>query len=383
MDFSYTEEQRQLSDSLRRFVESRYTVEHRRKIAREHDSFCRDAWRSYAEFGVLGLTIPEAYGGFDGKATDTFVVQYEAGRALLLEPIIASSVVSADLFAQYGGDAMKEAWLPALADGSKIVTPAWQERNARYGFDAPQTRASAVEGGYRLDGCKLHVWHGGVADAFIVPAWNAAVEAVTLFVVRASAAGVTVRTYPTVDGQSAAEVTFESVFVVPGDVLGDPRAGVEMLQAGLDRGIAALCAASVGAMDKLIEATAEYLRTRKQFGQPLAAFQALRHRLAEMLVQKELALSMAHLAAAAMESAPSERRKMISAAKVIVAKAGRFVGQHAIQLHGGIGVTAELVVGDYFKFLMAAGQLFGDADHHMDAFARLPFEESAEAASVA
>ncbi|WP_322047749.1 acyl-CoA dehydrogenase [Paraburkholderia sp. J67] len=376
MDFSYSEEQRQLSDSLRRFVESRYTIEHRRKIAREHNSFCRDAWRAYADFGVLGLTIPEAYGGFDGKAVDTFVVQYEAGRALLLEPIIASSVVSAALFTEFGNDAMKSAWLPSLADGSKVVTPAWQERHARYDFDAPQTSASTLGAGYRLDGCKLHVWHGGSADAFIVPAWNTALACVTLFVVPAGTAGVTVRAYPTVDGQSAAEVRFDSVFVSSEDVLGDSRAGVEMLQAGLDRGIAALCAASVGAIDKLIEATAEYLRTRRQFGQPLAAFQALRHRLADMLVQKELALSMAHLAAAAMEAAPMERRKMISAAKVIVAKAGRFVGQNAVQLHGGIGVTAELAVGDYFKFLMAAGQLFGDADHHTDAFASLPLEEA-------
>ncbi|MEM5369571.1 acyl-CoA dehydrogenase [Paraburkholderia azotifigens] len=378
MDFSWTEEQRQLADTLRRFAENEYTVEHRRKVTRDHQGLCRNAWRAYAEFGVLALGVPEAYSGFAGRATDTFVVQYEAGRALLLEPLIASSVMSVSILAEHGGERLKEAWLPALADGSRIVTPAWQERNARYDFHAPRTTARAVGEGFRLDGCKLHVWHGGVADAFIVSAWNAAVDAVTLFVVPASAQGVIVRAYPTVDGQQAAEVTFESVFVESAQVLGDPRRGATILEAGIERGIAALCAASVGAMERLIEMTAEYLRTRHQFGQPLAAFQALRHRLADMLVQKELALSMTHFATAALESdSAEERRRAVSAAKAMVTKAGRFVGQHAIQLHGGIGVTAELVVGDYFKFLMGAAQLFGDADHHVDVFARTAAQEGA------
>jgi alkylation response protein AidB-like acyl-CoA dehydrogenase len=378
MDFSWTEEQRQLADTLQRYAENEYTVEHRRKVMREHGGLCRKAWSAYAEFGVLGLTVPEAYGGFDGRATDTFVVQYEAGRALLLEPLIASSVMSAGMLAAYGGEHLKKAWLPALADGGKIVTVAWQERNARYDSRTPQTTASAVGEHYRLDGVKLHVGHGGTADAFIVSAWNAAENAVTLFMVPAHAPGVTVRVYPTVDGQHAAEVTFESVIVQAADMLGDARDGATILQAGLDRGIAALCAASVGAMERMIAMTAEYLRTRRQFGQPLAAFQALRHRLADMLVQKELALSMAHLAAAAVESSPAaERTRTVSAAKVLVAKAGRFIGENAIQLHGGIGVTAELELGDYFKFLTAAGQLFGDADHHTDVFVRTPVEGGA------
>ncbi|NLP60678.1 acyl-CoA dehydrogenase family protein [Paraburkholderia sacchari] len=384
MDFSYTDEQRQLADTLRRYAENEYTVEHRRKVAREHDGLCRAAWRTYAEFGLLALTVPEAYGGFSGSAADIFVVQYEAGRALLLEPLIPSSVVSAGMIAAHGSESFKARWLPALADGSKIVTPAWQERNARFDFDRPQTIASALGDGYRIDGGKLHVWHGGAADAFIVPAWNPAVEAVTLFMVDAHAQGVSVRAYPTVDGQRAAEVTFESVIVAASDVLGDPRKGAVILEAGLDSGIAALCAASVGAIDQLIGTTAEYLRTRRQFGQPLAAFQALRHRLADMQVQKELALSMTHLAVAAIDaSTPAERRRAISGAKAMVARAARFIGQNAIQLHGGIGVTAELVVGDYFKFLTAAGQMFGDADHHTDRFARTVAEDCGSAPAFA
>lgn len=375
MDFSYTEEQRQLADTLRRYADNEYTTEHRRKVAREQDGLCRKAWQAYADFGVLGLNVPEAYGGFAGRTTDTLAVQIEAGRALLLEPIIASSVISVDMLASHGSEHLKETWLPALADGSKILTPAWQERGARYDFRAPQTQASRAGEGYRIDGVKLHVWHGGAADAFIVSAWNGEANDVSLFVVPANAPGVTVRTYPTVDGQRAAEVAFESVYVPAEDRLGDPRKGAAILESGLDRGIAALCAASVGAMERLIEMTADYLRTRKQFGQPLSAFQALRHRLADMLVQKELALSSAHLAAASLESpCAQERRRGISAAKAMSAKAGRFVGQHAIQLHGGIGVTAELVLGDYFKFLTAAGQLFGDADHHVDLFARTTAE---------
>ncbi|SAL37397.1 Acyl-CoA dehydrogenase [Caballeronia cordobensis] len=371
MDFNYTEEQRQLADTLRRFSENEYTAEHRRNVTRDHAGLCRDAWRAYAEFGVLGLDVPEEYGGFGNGAADVFAVQREAGRALLLEPVIASSVMSASMLAAHGSTQLKDTWLPSLADGRKIVVPAWQERDARYDFRAPKARASKEGEGFRIDGSKVHVWHGGAADAFIVSAWNADAEAVTLFIVPANAKGVTVRAYPTVDGQQAAEVHFDAVIVRAADMLGHARDGADILEAGIGRGIAALCGASVGAMERLIEMTAEYLNTRRQFGQPLAAFQALRHRLADMMVQKEMALSMAYCAIAAVQQQDAaQRRRDISAAKTVVAKAGRFVGEQAIQLHGGIGVTAELAVGDYFKFLTAAGQMFGDASHHTDLYAQ-------------
>lgn len=372
MDFAYNEDQRLLADSLRRFIDRRYTVEHRRQVTREQDGFCRESWQFYANLGMLGLTIPEAYGGFFGTAADTFVVQYEAGRGLLLEPIIPSCVISAGIIRCYGTEAQKQDWLPAIADGSKVLTVAYQELGSRYDIDAPSATATRHGNGYRIDGCKRHVWHGGAADAFIVSAWNLDLQSVSLFIVPSTSVGVSVRDYPTMDSQRAAEVVFQSVQLAESAMLRSETAGVEMLQMGLDQGVAALCAASVGAMERLIDMTSEYLRSRKQFGQPLASFQALRHRMADMLVQKELALSMAHLAASAVESqVPLERRRKISAAKAIVGKAGRFIGQQAIQLHGGMGVTAELAVGDYFKFLTMMDPLLGDTDHHTSAFASL------------
>jgi alkylation response protein AidB-like acyl-CoA dehydrogenase len=380
MDFSYSEEQRQLADSLRRFTEERYPIDARRKAVRNPDGFSRDAWRTYAEFGVLALTIASDHGGFDGNATDTFAVQFEAGRALLPEPLIPSAVMAAGLIQRFGTGAQRQGWLPAIAEGREIMTLAYQEPDSRYDFARPSTVARAQDDGFVIDGRKTHVWHGEAAHSLIVSAWNSAAQGVSLFVVPASAAGVSVRAYPTLDGERAAEVTFQSVRVPHGAMLGDGARGEAMLEAALELGIAASCASSAGAMERLIEMTAEYLRTRKQFGQALGRFQALRHRVADMLVQKELALSMAHLAASAIDETDIvERRRMISSAKLIVSRAARFVGEQAVQLHGGMGVTAELAVGDYFKYLTAASLRLGDADFHADVLASLPLEAGTRA----
>ncbi|SAL45275.1 Acyl-CoA dehydrogenase [Caballeronia arvi] len=375
MDFSYSDEQRQLADSLRRFTDERYPIDARRKALRAPDGFSRDAWRAYAEFGLLGLTISSEYGGFDGNATDTFAVQFEAGRALLCEPLIPCAVMAAGLIELAGTDAQRQACLPAIAEGREIVALAFQEQESRYDFARPSVTARANGDGFVLDGRKVHVWHGEAAHTLIVSAWNASAEALSLFIVPASAAGVSVRAYPMLDGERAAEVTLQAVRVPQSAMLGNGARGEAMLEAALERGIAALCASSAGAMARLIEMTGEYLLTRKQFGQPLGRFQALRHRVADMLVQKELALSMAHLAASAIDVGDAtERRRMISSAKLMVGRAARFVGEQAVQLHGGMGVTAELAVGDYFKYLTASSLRLGDADYHADVLANLPMD---------
>ncbi|SAK43851.1 acyl-CoA dehydrogenase family protein [Caballeronia ptereochthonis] len=378
MDFSYSDEQRQLADSLRRFAEERYPIETRRGTVRERNAFSRDAWCAYAEFGLLGLTISSDYGGFDGGALDTFVVQYEAGRALLPEPLISCGVVATGLIQRYGSEPQRHDFLRAIADGSEIVTLAYQEADTRYDFTRPLTAVRRVEGGFVLDGRKTHVWHADNAQTLIVSGWNGAAQAVSLFLVPLSSPGVSVWPYPVLDGERCAEVELRSVRVSHGALLGGASHGIEMLETALDLGIAALCASSAGAMERLIEMTAEYLRTRKQFGQPLGRFQALRHRMADMLVQKELALSMAHVAAAALDVPDAaQRRRMIASAKIIVSKAARFIGQQAVQLHGGMGVTAELPVGDYLKYLIASTLRFGDADFHTEILADLPDEAHA------
>ncbi|SAL46132.1 Acyl-CoA dehydrogenase [Caballeronia peredens] len=379
MDFSYSDEQRQLADSLRRFVAERYPIETRRAAVREHNGFSRDAWSAYAEFGLLGLNISSNYGGFDGSALDTFVVQYEAGRALLPEPLIPCAVVAAGLIQRYGSESQRHDFLPAIADGSEIVTLAYQEADTRYDFTRPATAARRVEGGYLLDGRKTHVWHAEHARTLIVPAWNSAAQTVSLFLVPVASAGLSVSPYPVIDGERCAEVELRSVRVPYGALLGGVSHGIEMLETALDLGIAAVCASSAGAMERLIEMTAEYLRTRKQFGQPLGRFQALRHRMADMLVQKELALSMAHVAAAAIDVADvTQRRRMIASAKIVASKAARFIGQQAVQLHGGMGVTAELAVGDYLKYLIASTLRFGDTDFHTEILANLPEDAHAD-----
>jgi alkylation response protein AidB-like acyl-CoA dehydrogenase len=380
MDFSYSDEQRQLADSLRRFTDERYPIDARRKAVETPDGFSRDAWRTYAEFGVLGLTIASEYGGFDGNATDTFTVQFEAGRALLAEPLIPCAVMAAGVIQRFGADAQRHAHLPPIAEGREIVTFAYQEPGSRYDYARPSTVAREDDRGFLIDGRKAHVWHGAAAHTLIVSAWVESVEAMELFLVPASSAGVSVRAYPMLDGERAAEVTLQGVRVPHSAMLGDGARGDAMLEAALELGIAALCASSAGAMARLIDMTAEYLRTRKQFGQALGRFQALRHRVADMLVQKELALSMAHLAAAAIDEPDAvERRRMISSAKLIVSRAARFVGEQAVQLHGGMGVTAELAVGDYFKFLTASSLRLGDADFHADVLAHLPIDPGTRA----
>lgn len=372
MDFTYSEEQRMLADSLRRFIDAEYGFEARRKSARRGGSLDRAVWNSLAEMGVLGLTIDGEYGGFGEGATSQLVVQRELGRGLVLEPVTPSSVMAAAVLGAYGSAAQKQDWLPAIAAGERIVTLAYLEPGTRYRPEAARASASRSGGGYVLNGTKSLAWHGEAADAFLLTARVAGSDEIALFLVPRDSAGLSVTGYPTMDGLRAADVKLADVAVPADALVGQPGDGLAALDLGLSHGIAALCAEAAGAMEKLIEITAEYLGTRQQFGKPLAAFQALQHRVADMLVQKELAMSMAYVAAQALDEAdPAQRRRMLSAAKVTVAKAGRFVGQQAVQLHGGMGMTDELAVGDYFKRLTMIDPLLGDSDYHLQRYTQV------------
>lgn len=366
MDFTYSEEQQMLADSLRRFVDTRYPFDVRRKSAREGASFDPDVWKMLTEMGIIGLTLPEAFGGFGEGAATRLVVQRELGRALVHEPVIATGVIAAEILNAFGNPAQKDAWLPAIGSGRRIVTAAWLEPGSRYRPESVGTVAKPTQTGYAVSGVKSLVWHGEVADAFLLTAKMEGTNDIGLFIVPSNAPGLTVTGYPTIDGQRAADLHLEGVELIHDAIVGNPGQGLSALEHGLAHGIAAMCAEAAGAMEKLIEITAEYLRTRRQFGQPLGAFQALQHRMADMLVQKELALSMAYVAAQAIDEVePAQRRRMLCAAKIVVAKAGRFVGQQAVQLHGGMGVTDELEVGDYLKRLTMFDPLLGDSDYHL------------------
>ncbi len=359
MDFLYSEEQRMLADSLRRLVDQAWTRPQRR--AREASGrLDADAWRALADLGVLGLTIAQDAGGFGEVPASLLPVHLELGRGLVAEPVIASAVMGAALIDACGGAARRQ-WLPAIASGERVVSVAWQEPGRRYQA-APQTSRAARSGaGWRLDGAKHLVWHGAAAHAWLVSA-RGEDGAALLLAVPADAAGVRVLDTPTLDGARCARLDFSGV-VLPADALlaQGPEADAALAQA-LQWGTAALCAHAAGAMGRLLEITVDYLKTRQQFGQPLASFQALQHRLAEMLVAKELALSMAYVAAAALsEPDAAQRRRMLASAKLEVARTGRLVAQLAVQLYGGMGMTDELEVGDYFKRLTVADLLLGDS----------------------
>jgi alkylation response protein AidB-like acyl-CoA dehydrogenase len=366
MDFTYSEEQRMLADSLRRFVESEYTFAARRTRSRAQSGFDRDVWTSLADMGVLGLTVPAEYGGFGEGPASRLAVQRELGRGLVVEPVIPAAVCAAAVLARFGTPVQKDRWLTALAGGGKIVTLAWQEPASRYRPESVRTVATRSADGYVLNGSKSLVWHGEIADALIVSAQLADSGQLGLFLVPRDVVGLTLKGYPTMDGLRAADFAFTNVTLRADALIGNAGDGQTALEHALDHGIAALCAEAAGAMERLIEITSEYLRTRKQFGVPLASFQALQHRVAEMLVQKELAMSMAYVAAQALDEPDAvQRTRRVSAAKVVVARAGRFVGQQAVQLHGGMGMTDELEVGDYFKRLTMVDVMFGDSDYHL------------------
>jgi len=363
MDFTYSEEQQMLADSLRRFVASECTFETRRRNAREHGSFDRAVWSSLAEIGVLGLAVPAEYGGVGEGPASQAVVQRELGRGLVQEPVIPGAVIATAILRQFAPAALQAEWLPALANGEKVFAVAYLEPTTRYRADTAHAEARKQEAnGYVLNGTKSVVWHGDAADTYLVSAKLDGVLA--LFLMRRDAPGLTVSGYPTMDRLSGADLKLVDVPVTL-----VTTNGLDALELGLDHGIAAQCAAAAGTMERLIEITAEYLATRKQFGKPLASFQALQHRVAEMLMQKELALSMAYVAAQGLDATDiAERRRKVSAAKVVTARAARFVGQQAVQLHGGMGMTDELEVGDYFKALTMVDVLLGDTDLHMERY---------------
>lgn len=358
MDFIYTEEQRMLADSLRRLVDQAWSFPQRR-ARQAAGTLDRQAWNALAELGVLGLTISQDHGGFGEVPASLLPVHVELGRGLVSEPVIPSAVMGAAL-ADGCGEAARGRWLPAIASGEAIVSVAWQEPGRRYAADSQDCRAAQTAEGWRLDGAKHLVWHGAAADAWFVSARGGDGQTV-LLAVPADAAGVRVTDTPTLDGARCARLDFDAVTLPAEALLAEGAAADDALAQALQWGTAALCAHAAGAMERLLQITVEYLKTRKQFGQSLASFQALQHRMAEMLVAKELALSMAYVAVAALtESDAAQRRRMIASAKLEAARAGRLVAQLAVQLHGGMGMTDELEVGDYFKRLTVVDQLMGD-----------------------
>lgn len=356
MDFNFTDDQQALRDAVRKWVDRSYGFERRRAIVKE-GGFDRGAYNELAELGLAGLYIPEDHGGMGMGPVEAMVVMEELGRGIVLEPL-SQTLIASGILGAYAPEAVQPQWLPKIASGEALVVLAHQERKARYRLDFCDTEATPAGDAWKLSGAKSIVPAGDQADAFLVTA--RANGRIALFLVERQAAGVAARGYPTMDEGRAAEVSLSDTpaTLVTAD-------GLTALEHAVDIGIACTCAEAVGAIDKTMELTIEYLNTRKQFGVTLATFQALRHRLADMKMQQELARSMSYYASLKLNAPTEERRRALSRAKYQLGVSMRFVGQNSVQLHGGIGVTDEYVGSHYFKKLTQLELEYGDTLYHL------------------
>jgi alkylation response protein AidB-like acyl-CoA dehydrogenase len=356
MDFNFSDDQEQLRDAVSKWVERGYDFERRRSITAA-GGFSRDAYNELAELGLTGLTLSESLGGLGMGPVESMVVMEALGHGIVLEPL-TQALMAGVLLSNYAQPAVQQAWAGPLATGEALMVLATQERKNRYRLDQCTTQAVRQGDGWVLNGAKSVVPVADQADAFIVPAM--ANGKLALFVVARSAAGVSTTGYLTQDGGRAGELTFKGASA---QCLTED--GLTALEHAVDVGIAALSAEAIGVMDKTLAITVEYLNTRKQFGVTIASFQALRHRVADMKMQLELARSMSYYASLKLSFPADERRAALSRAKFQLGNSMRFVGQQAVQLHGGIGVTDEYIVSHYFKRLTQMEMTFGDTLHHL------------------
>ncbi len=374
MDFTFNDEQQQLADALRRYLDKNYGFEARQAIVRSDTGVSETHWAALTELGLTALPVPEAQGGFNGGAVDMLVVMQELGRALVVEPYWATAVGIEALRLAGTGQGEDASLLERAAQGEIKLSVAFHEPHARYDLFEIATVATSQGEQHTLTGTKSIVLHGAQANYWIVPARSSG--EIALFIVARDAAGVKVTDYRTIDGQRAATLELDGT---PARRLSGQHSGAAALEHIADYGTLLLCAEAVGALDALNAATVDYTKTRQQFGQPIARFQALQHRMVEMLIHAEQARSVTYLAAMRYSSEDAdERRRAISAAKVRVGQAARFVGQQAVQLHGGMGVTNEVAAAHLFKRLAIIETTLGDVDHHLARFAALPGFASTE-----
>src|SRR3954463_9951120 len=370
MDFDLSEEQRLLKDSVDGLLNDSYDFESRKKYGAEKGGWSRGVWAKLAEQGLLGLPFSEDDGGFGAGAVETMIVMEALGKALLLEPYLATVVLGGGFLRRGGSAEPKAAHIPGIIDGSKTFGFAQLEKNSRYDLHDVSTSAKKKGEAYVIDGEKFVVLNGDSADTLIVTARTKGGRrdhgGIGLFLVPGDAKGVSKKGYPTQDGLHAADITFTGVEVGADAAIGDPDNGLPLIARVVDEARTALCAEAVGAMDESLKATVEYLKTRKQFGVPIGSFQTLQHRAADMFVAVEQARSMSMFATMAAEfDDAKERATAVAAAKVQIGKSAKFVGQQSIQLHGGIGMTMEAKIGHYFKRLTMIENSFGDTDYHL------------------
>lgn len=377
MDFSYSDEQQMLQDSVQKFVKGQYDFDTRKKLIESDRGFSEEYWNLFAELGWLTVPFREEDGGFGGSAVDLMVVMEEFGKGMVVEPFLATAVISGGLISELGNAEQKQVMLGAIMEGKLQLATAYAEADSRYNLASVATTASKTADGYVISGDKVVVFNGPAADKLLVVARTSGDkfdrDGISVFVVDAGAAGVNARAYTAVDGHRAAELHLKDVKVSADALLGAEGKALAALEVVIDRATLAVSAEAVGALACLLQKTVEYTKTRKQFGVAIGTFQALQHRMADMFVECELARSIVIMAAMKLDStaSPEEKTKAVAAAKSRVGRAMRLVGQEAVQIHGGIAVTDELDVGHYFKRVTTIEHQFGDTAYQTMRYAAL------------
>jgi len=374
MNFELSDEQRLIQESIQRFVQDNYALETRRKLAAQKPGFSPEYWASMAELGWLALPFPEAHGGFGGNQIDTMVVMEQFGRGLVLEPYLASIVLGGGAIRRGASQQLAAEVLPGVIDGSRQLALAYAEPQSRFDLHDVATSARKTDGGYVLNGHKSMVLQGGSATQLVVSARTSGGQVdtggISLFLVDADADGIRRDDFPTVDGLRACEIDLKDVTVGADRLLGEQDAGFAILQAVANDGILALAAEAVGAMEMLYKNTVAYTQERVQFDHPLSDFQVLQHRMVEMFMEYEQCKSLLYRATLeAVQGDPATAQRIIHALKHLIGKAGVFIGENAVQLHGGMGMTEELAIGHYFKRMLVIDLQFGNADYHLEKFA--------------
>ncbi|WP_158915564.1 acyl-CoA dehydrogenase family protein [Caulobacter sp. S45] len=369
MDFSFSEEQRLLRDSLASFLADTYSFEARRKAIATEAGWRPEIWRALAQdLGVLGAALPEELGGLGGGPVDNLVVMQALGQALVVEPYLETVVIGAGLLKRIDSPAAKAAVEQIIA-GELITTLAWGEPTSRYDPADVSTTARRDGAGWRLDGRKAVVSAAPWASKLLVTARTSGArregQGISLFLVGKDAPGVTLRDYPTVDGRRAAEITLDGVMLGADALLGQEGQALPGIEATLDEARAALCAEALGVMGEMVRQTVDYAKQRRQFGHAIADFQVLQHRMVDMFIRQEQSVSMTYMATLKLDLPPLERARAVSAAKAHVGRACTAVGQAAVQVHGGIGLTEELALSHYFKRAAMIEQALGSSDFHL------------------
>jgi len=375
MNFELSEEQKMIQQSVERFVQENYDLTNRVKICSEDPGYSKEYWSSMADLGWLGLAFDEEDGGFGGNQIDTLVLMEQFGKGLVLEPFLANIVLGGGIIKRAASPAIKESIIPSLMEGKLQITLAYAEEQSRFDIEDVATAAREEDGGFIINGKKSMVLNAESADKIIVVTRTSGSQVdengISLFIVDASSEGVERQNFPTVDGLRASEITFEDVKVSSEALVGEKDKGFKILQAVVNDAILALSAEAVGAMEVLYKDTVEYTQQREQFDHALSDFQVLQHRMVDMFMEYEQCKSLLFRATLETVEDPDLAQRTVHALKHLIGKSGIFVGESAVQLHGGMGVTEELRIGHFFKRLLVIDSQFGNADFHLDKFTNL------------